>query len=197
MKKIVLSNSLFFVLLASMLLCFVAVMSCGSNGDPSDSGDEYADSADTTGEEAEDPDAPCIDCDGNMLDADSGMDASTETTDDYAEVSEIPAEYLFIEGTWKRTECDGGPCKDEVILDFEIESWDDNLGAKILELAPFDSIYLKKNAETGQFEFGNPEDEDFGLTSGNADSALLKIVTTHYPLTNPNETHTRVWEKLE
>lgn len=108
-------------------------------------------------------------------------------------------EYLFIEGTWRLAECDGGMCAEEKIRDLVIESWDDELGANILELAPFSNgIYLKKNSDNGQFEFGNPDEPTgSGLTNGTADPVSLEIFIAFYNLDGPAESHTFKWKKVE
>jgi len=177
-----------------VLLCSVVLFNCGGDADSPDDGadptDDDTDSADViadddAGEDTEDPDAPCIDCDVNMLDEGGDADVNMDEVDVGSEVTDIPAEYLFIVGTWKQVECDGSPCADEVQRDIMIESWDDIFGAKILGMDPFYSIYLKKNPNNGQFEFGNPEGP-FGLTSGTADHILLKIFITQYLIDNPS-----------
>ena len=216
MKKIVLSNSLFFVLLASLLLCFVASMSCGgadSTDEDTDSADVGADvTADDDGGDVEDPDAPCIDCDVNMLDEGNTDQASEETggediagcplgceccADYDCACVEWPqvVEYMWLERKWKRVEVDGKPA-DNKIVDIEITAWDDTLGAEVQTFTPYGPPYpylrFKKNTNNGQFEAINPETKQ---VVGYGDSVSLKI--EYDSELDVGIIHHSVWEALE
>jgi len=215
MKKIVvLSNALF---LASLLLCFVAFMSCGG----ADSTDEDADvssEADDAKEDASEPvcgdgicedEWSCVDdcgTDHDMRQPEqetgnediAGCPLGCECCADYdCACVEWPqvVEYMWLERKWKRVEVDGKPA-DNKIVDIEITAWDDTLGAEVQTFTPYGPPYpylrFKKNTNNGQFEAINPETKQ---VVGYGDSVSLKI--EYDSELDVGIIHHSVWEALE
>jgi len=174
------------------IVLFFAVLfispACGDSGDSADPGDKFTD--DVTGDDAENPDAVCLDCDMNMLDKAGDQSEDVDVTSE-ADVEDLLAEYLWIEGRWKCLEIDGVP--DGEIIDVEITMWDDELGAEVDAFPPYgppsSHLYFKKNTETGQFEAIYPEPMQ---VVGYGDPTNLTVELYASTLSK----HT-LWEKIE
>jgi len=212
MKKIVvLSNYLF---LASMLLCFVASMSCGGTDD----GDNVFDAGEYT------PGPVCGDgvCEAGEIghctvDCEGDTDVSSEADEtDGADIANCPAgcaccadydcacvewpqvvEYMWLVRTWELIEVDGKPPLEEEIVDVEIFAWDDIIqGAEVHGFSPygppFPYLRFKKNLISGQFDAINPETKQ---VVGYGDQVTWTV--EYDSKVGDGITHHNVWKKSE